>query len=70
MDEPALRIGVDIGGTFTDFVLYDETRSELHSFKVLSTRSRPIHHQLHSLPAPDCALPRGGADEETHVSRG
>ena len=41
MDERALRLGVDIGGTFTDFVLYDETSSELHSYKFLSTPHAP-----------------------------
>ena len=32
-----LRIGVDIGGTFTDLVILDETTGELRNFKGLST---------------------------------
>ena len=33
----SLRIGVDIGGTFTDHVLYDEESGEVHTFKTPST---------------------------------
>ncbi len=35
------RIGVDIGGTFTDFCVFDEGRNELHTLKVLSTPANP-----------------------------
>jgi N-methylhydantoinase A len=34
---PALRIGIDIGGTFTDFVLVDESTGSLSLGKTLST---------------------------------
>ncbi|MEJ1158900.1 hydantoinase/oxoprolinase family protein [Prosthecomicrobium sp. N25] len=34
-------LGVDTGGTFTDFVLYDRTKAEIHSFKVKSTPHDP-----------------------------
>ncbi|MBV9735295.1 MAG: hydantoinase/oxoprolinase family protein [Acidisphaera sp.] len=37
----AWRIGVDIGGTFIDFCLLDETTRELHSLKVLTTPDEP-----------------------------
>lgn len=36
-----LRLGVDVGGTFTDFVLYDDTRGTLRIFKCLTTPSDP-----------------------------
>jgi N-methylhydantoinase A len=36
-----LRIGIDIGGTFTDLVMLDEERHQYHSLKVLSTPSDP-----------------------------
>jgi len=36
-----LRIGIDIGGTFTDFVIYDSTTQQIETFKVLSTPSNP-----------------------------
>jgi len=36
-----LRIGIDIGGTFTDFVVYDPTTKQIETFKVLSTPSNP-----------------------------
>ena len=36
------RLGVDIGGTFTDFVAYDETRRTLKVWKNLSTPHNPI----------------------------
>lgn len=35
------RIGVDIGGTFTDFCVFDEDSGALHTLKVLSTPERP-----------------------------
>ena len=35
------RVGVDIGGTFTDFCVFDERSGELHAMKVLSTPSKP-----------------------------
>jgi N-methylhydantoinase A len=36
-----ILIGVDIGGTFTDFVSYDSTNSTLKTFKILSTPEDP-----------------------------
>src|SRR3990172_2539359 len=36
-----LRIGIDIGGTFTDFVVYDEPSGQVSSFKLLSTPAAP-----------------------------
>ena len=35
------RIGVDVGGTFTDFTLLDEAKGELHYHKTPSTPSDP-----------------------------
>ena len=35
------RIGVDVGGTFTDFTLLDEAKGELHYHKTPSTSSDP-----------------------------
>lgn len=35
------RIGVDVGGTFTDFTLLDEASGEVHFHKVPSTRHDP-----------------------------
>ena len=35
------RVGVDIGGTFTDFCAFDETSGALHTLKVLSTPAEP-----------------------------
>ncbi|MBM3596898.1 MAG: hydantoinase/oxoprolinase family protein [Alphaproteobacteria bacterium] len=37
----AYRIGVDIGGTFTDFCVFNAATNALHSFKVLSTPDKP-----------------------------
>ena len=39
--QPRLRIGIDIGGTFTDFVVFDYRSNELHSFKMPSTPDDP-----------------------------
>ena len=37
----AYRIGVDVGGTFTDLVLLDEKTGEVHETKVLTTSPNP-----------------------------
>ncbi|MBT3267832.1 hydantoinase/oxoprolinase family protein [Candidatus Poribacteria bacterium] len=44
-----MRIGVDIGGTFTDFVLFDEHSEEITTFKLLSTPDNPAHAVLEGL---------------------
>jgi N-methylhydantoinase A len=36
-----LRIGIDIGGTFTDFVVYDLSSQRIETFKLLSTPDDP-----------------------------
>jgi N-methylhydantoinase A len=36
-----IRIGIDIGGTFTDFVVYDPQSGDLTTFKLLSTPGNP-----------------------------
>lgn len=36
-----LRIGIDIGGTFTDFVVFDPASGSLESFKLISTPHDP-----------------------------
>ena len=36
-----VRIGIDIGGTFTDFVLFDSANQQLTTFKVRSTPQNP-----------------------------
>ena len=35
------RIGIDIGGTFTDFALFDDARREIVTHKVLTTPAEP-----------------------------
>jgi N-methylhydantoinase A len=37
----SLRIGIDIGGTFTDFVVFDPSSRRLETFKLLSTPIDP-----------------------------
>ncbi len=36
-----MRIGIDIGGTFTDFVLHNEISGDIQTFKILSTPDDP-----------------------------
>ncbi len=45
------RIGVDIGGTFTDFCAFDEVSRAVHTLKVLSTPDRPGQEVVHGLSA-------------------
>ena len=35
------RVGVDIGGTFTDFCVFDESTGALRTLKVLSRPDKP-----------------------------
>ena len=41
MPEPTVRIGVDVGGTFTDLVLHDPKRNLVHTGKLLTTPDDP-----------------------------
>lgn len=36
-----LQIGIDIGGTFTDFIVYDQENKDLQTYKIFSTPSNP-----------------------------
>jgi N-methylhydantoinase A len=45
------RLGVDIGGTFTDLVLADETTGRLRVGKVLTTPKDPAHAVEHGVTA-------------------
>lgn len=49
----SLHLGIDTGGTFTDFVLYDEAGRELTAWKVLSTPSDPTDAILRGLETID-----------------
>jgi N-methylhydantoinase A/oxoprolinase/acetone carboxylase beta subunit len=44
-----MRIGIDIGGTFTDFVLFDETTGQFTTYKLLSTPHDPAEAVLTGL---------------------
>lgn len=44
-----LSIGIDIGGTFTDFVVYDHGAGAVKTFKVLSTPEDPARAVLEGL---------------------
>lgn len=44
-----MRIGVDIGGTFTDFVVYNPENKQVHTFKRLSTPHNPAEAMLAGL---------------------
>ncbi len=45
----SIRIGIDIGGTFTDFVVYDPQDGSIKTFKILSTPHNPAEAVLHGL---------------------
>ena len=45
----AFRVGVDIGGTFSDFCAFDERTQRLHALKVLSTPDRPGEEVIEGL---------------------
>ena len=45
----ALRIGIDIGGTFTDFVIFDPKSGKIETYKVASTPDDPSKAVLKGL---------------------
>jgi N-methylhydantoinase A len=48
-----MRIGIDIGGTFTDFVIFDEATGEVQTHKLPSTPKRPAEAVLQGLKEVD-----------------
>ncbi len=59
-----LRIGIDIGGTFTDFVVYDSASKHLETFKLLSTPADPSLAVLKGL---DRIFSRSGTPASTVI---
>jgi N-methylhydantoinase A len=49
MKPAPLRIGIDIGGTFTDFVVYNPATRTIRTFKLLSTPADPAEAVLEGL---------------------
>src|SRR6188474_671638 len=49
MAKPTHRVGLDIGGTFTDFVLYDAERQRIALYKCLTTPQDPSIAALEGL---------------------
>jgi len=49
MENEPFRIGIDIGGTFTDFVIYDPSAQQIQTFKLLSTPHDPAEAVLKGL---------------------
>ena len=50
-NENEIRVGIDIGGTFTDFVLFDANRQKLVLHKSLTTPSDPSHGAMLGIEA-------------------
>ena len=48
-DSQELHIGIDIGGTFTDFVIFNQSTRDLSNFKLLSTPANPAQAVLQGL---------------------
>src|SRR5690348_1501208 len=51
MSKASYRVGLDIGGTFTDFVLYDSARRRIALYKCLTTPHDPSVAALEGLAA-------------------
>lgn len=63
-----MRIGIDIGGTFTDFVLFDETSDSFQTYKLLSTPHDPAEAVLKGLAARTESQTTGGKLAIVHGS--
>jgi len=44
-----MRIGIDVGGTFTDIVLIDDQRGKIHYTKVLTVPKNPAQGLLNGV---------------------
>ena len=51
-----MRIGIDIGGTFTDFVIFDEASGGVRTYKLPSTPKSPAEAVLHGLKQVDTGI--------------
>jgi N-methylhydantoinase A len=60
-----IRIGIDIGGTFTDFVIYEPGAGELRTFKLLSTPSNPAQAVITGL-----RMARVSQEQHLHIVHG
>lgn len=60
----AIVIGVDVGGTFTDLVLFDDSRQVFEVGKVASTPSNPAQGFIHGLEL--LGMPFSGMDMLVH----
>ena len=49
MSERTVRVGVDVGGTFTDLVLHDPRRNIVHTGKLLTTPDDPSEAIVHGV---------------------
>ncbi|MHB8499727.1 MAG: hydantoinase/oxoprolinase family protein [Candidatus Acidiferrales bacterium] len=67
MATTATRVGIDIGGTFTDLVLTDDVSGRYLVVKLLTTPSNPANAVAEALAA---AVDRFGADSVEHVVHG
>ena len=47
----AYRVGVDIGGTFTDFCAFNDETNTIHTLKVLSSPDRPGSEVIEGIKA-------------------
>ncbi len=57
----SVRVGIDIGGTFTDFVVYEPSTNQLKTFKVLSTPRDPAQAVITGLRQAGLLPPPAGA---------
>lgn len=48
----SIRVGIDIGGTFTDFILFDQESGEIATFKLPSTPDNPAKAVIDGLASP------------------
>jgi N-methylhydantoinase A len=63
-----MRIGIDVGGTFTDFVLLDDATGEVNTYKCLTTPRDPSDAIEQGLRALESQVPGciGGLEEIIH----
>lgn len=66
----SLLVGIDIGGTFTDFVIFDPAKNTLATFKILSTPTNPAQAVLEGLAQILQSAPKAGSNVSMQIVHG
>jgi N-methylhydantoinase A len=70
INQPTIRLGIDIGGTFTDFVIFDSASGKISTFKLPSTPNDPSEAVLTGLKSihSQLSMQKQGQDKQPLIT--